>query len=87
MVALGRKVSNCDEFNIIFNKELQQLAQCKYRYFGASYLHCNIPAILETMAILAYRPELCIIHNILSHTGLSTKQLGYADFLNQKFFM
>ena len=35
------------------------------------------------MAMLVDRPERCTINNFLSHAGLSTKQWGYAAYLDQ----
>ena len=82
VVALGHKESNHDEINLTHNKQLQQLAQYTYCYFGASHVRHNIPVVVETIEILAYIPESYTINNIMNHESCRylCKKWGYAAF-------
>lgn len=85
VIAMGRKSNNHDEVNKIHNEELEQLNKCTFRYYGASHVRRNIPVIVQTLAVLADRPERCSMNFILGHTGTTTKRWGYAAYLNTKY--
>ena len=85
VIAMGRKDNDHDEVNKIHNEELEQLNKCTFRYYGASHVRRNIPVIVQTLAVLADRPERCSMNFILGHNGTTTKRWGYAAYLNTKY--
>ena len=44
LLAIGRKGDDHDKINVLYNKELADLAKCKYRYYEAKI--CNIPVVV-----------------------------------------
>ena len=81
VLAIGRKgVPHC-KVNPIHNMELIDLSFCGYRYFGCKSVQRNVLVVVETLAVLADRPEM---NFILSHNGLSKTLWGYAGYMDCK---
>ena len=81
VLAIGRKTNNHDVIHSIYNKELQDLSKCTYRY--CAIVKKNIPVVVKILTISADRPERSAINHVLGHNGTTTKRWLYSAYINQ----
>ena len=81
VLAIGRKSDNHDMIHKFYNKELEQLSKCTYRY--CDFLKKNVPVIVKVLTISADRPERSAINHILGHNGTTTRRWLYSAYIDQ----
>ena len=81
VLAIGRKTDNHDVMHEFYNRELEELSKCTFRY--CSLFKKNVPVIVKILSISADRPERSAINHILGHNGTTTKRWLYSAYIDQ----
>ena len=80
VIALGSKSLNHELVNHYFIQELKSLQTPTYMYCKVT--NCNIPVVVETLAVSADRPERSALNGLLGHNGLCSRRWRYSAFIN-----
>ena len=81
VLAIGRKTDNHDIMHEFYNRELEDLSKCAFRY--CALVKKNVPIVVKILSISADRPERSAINHILGHNGTTTKRWLYSAYIDQ----
>ena len=79
VIALSAKNTNHELINHYFTQELKELKMPTYMYSKAT--NCNIPIVVETLAVSADRPERSSLNFMLGHNGITSRRWRYSAYI------
>ena len=80
VIALSKKENNHDIVNAFFNRELKELQVPTEIYCKVT--NCNLPIVVETLAISADRPERSALNCMLGHNGLPSRRWRFSAYID-----